>query len=47
MIEHHQPTPEERHPELGVRHADLTVRTVIWIVMGLVVTALAFWWFLT
>jgi hypothetical protein len=30
-----------------VRRADLTVRIVLWIVIGLVVAALTLWWFLT
>jgi hypothetical protein len=47
MHEHHQPPQEDWHPELSVRHADLTVRIVLWIILGLVVLALAFWWFLT
>jgi hypothetical protein len=47
MAEHHEPTQEKRYPELSVRHADLAVRTVLWIVMGLVAAALMLWWFLT
>lgn len=47
MAVHHQPPQERRHPELSVRRADLTVRIVLWIVVGLVVVALTFWWFLT
>jgi hypothetical protein len=47
MAEHHQPPQEQRHPELSVRRADLTVRIVLWIVVGLVVVALTLWWFLT
>jgi hypothetical protein len=47
MVEHHQPSQERRHPELSVRRADLTVRIVLWIVVGLVVAALTFWWILT
>ena len=47
MAEHHQSPQERRHPELGVRRADLTVRIVLWIVVGLVVAALRLWWFLT
>jgi hypothetical protein len=47
MAEHHQPPQEQRHPELSVRRADLTVRSVLWIIIGLVVVALALWWFMT
>jgi hypothetical protein len=47
MAVHHQPPQERRHPELSVRRADLTVRIVLWIVVGLVVAALTLWWFLT
>jgi hypothetical protein len=47
MAEHHQPPQEERHPELSVRRADLTVRIVLWIVIGVVAVALTLWWFLT
>jgi hypothetical protein len=47
MAEHHRPPQERRHPELSVRRADLTVRIVLWIVVGLVVAVLTFWWFLT
>ena len=47
MAERHQPPQERRHPELSVRRADLTVRIVLWIVVGLVVAALSLWWFLS
>jgi hypothetical protein len=47
MAEDHQAPQEQRHPELSVRRADLTVRTVLWIVVGLVAVALTLWWFLT
>jgi hypothetical protein len=33
--------------ERDERRADLTVRTVLWTMGGLVVVALTFWWFLT
>jgi hypothetical protein len=29
------------------RRADLTVRTVLWVVGGVVVVTLSLWWFLT
>ena len=47
MAEPHQPPQEQRHPDLSVRRADLTVRVVLWIVIGLVAVALTLWWFLT
>jgi len=47
MAVHHQPPQDARYPELSVRHADLTVRIVLWIAMGLVAVALTLWWFLT
>jgi hypothetical protein len=47
MARHHQPPQEKRYPELSVRHADLTVRIVLWIAMGIAAVALALWWFLT
>jgi hypothetical protein len=47
MAEPHEPPQEQRHPDLSVRRADLTVRVVLWIVIGLVAVALTLWWFLT
>lgn len=47
MTEHHQAPQEQRHPELGIRRAELTVRIVLWIIAGLVFVGLATWWFLT
>jgi hypothetical protein len=47
MAEHHQPPQDVRYPELSVRHAGLAVRTVLWIIMGIVAVALMLWWFLT
>ena len=47
MAGHHQPPQEKHYPELSVRHADLTVRIVLWIVIGMATVALALWWFLT
>jgi hypothetical protein len=47
MALRHQLPPDARHPELSVRHADLTVRIVLWFAMGLVAVALTLWWFLT
>lgn len=47
MAQHHQLPQERRHPELSVRRADLTVRIVLWIVVGMAVAALTSWWFLT
>jgi hypothetical protein len=47
MVVRHQSPQDVSHPELSVRHADLTVRIVLWIAMGLVAVALTLWWFLT
>jgi hypothetical protein len=47
MALRHQPPQDARYPELSVRHADLTVRIVLWLTMGLVAVALTLWWFLT
>jgi hypothetical protein len=35
---------EQRHPDISVRRADLTARTVLWVVSGMVVVALTLWW---
>jgi hypothetical protein len=47
MTKPHPSAYEPSRAERDERRADLTVRTVIWIVGGLVVVALSLWWFLT
>jgi hypothetical protein len=47
MTKPHRTIHEPGKAELTERHADLTVRTVLWIVGGLVVVALTLWFFLT
>jgi hypothetical protein len=47
MDPHHEPPQEQRHPELSVRRADLTVRIVLWMIAGIVAIALMAWFFLT
>ena len=48
MAKHpHRDHQENVSPELGVPHADLTVRIVLWIAMGMAAVALALWWFWT
>jgi hypothetical protein len=47
MDTQHDPPQEQRHPELSVRRADLTVRIVLWVIVGLVAIALMAWFFLS
>jgi hypothetical protein len=47
MTKPHRHVHETGEAERTERDADLTVRTVLWIVGGLVVIALALWFFLT
>ncbi len=47
MTVHHQPPQEQRHPDLSLRRADITVRIVLWIVVGLIVLSPTFRWFWT
>jgi hypothetical protein len=47
MTKPHRTVHERGQAERVERDADLTVRTVLWIVGGLVVVALSLWWFLT
>jgi hypothetical protein len=47
MTKPHRTIHEPGKAELTERRADLTLRTVLWVVGGLVVVVLALWFFLT
>jgi hypothetical protein len=47
MTRPHRASYEPSRAERDERRADLTVRTVLWVIGGLVVVVLSLWWFLT
>jgi hypothetical protein len=47
MTRPHREPYDPARAERDERRFDLTVRTVLWIIGGLVVVALSLWWFLT